>query len=640
MIHLNNLNLSFGDQVIFDSISWHIKPRERIGLVGDNGAGKTTLLKALLNKIVPDSGRIQITKNVSLGYLQQDALQLTGGALLEELIASVAVVAELEHEIYTLHETLATLSETALNYEATLKRLGNIQHEFEARGGFQIEMNAKRILSGLGFAENDFSKNVSTFSGGWQMRIALAKLLLQNPSLLLLDEPTNHLDIQTMEWLEGYLQNYDGTIIVISHDRYFLQRIVTKIVLLDRGTLTEYTGNYTQFTAQRKLMLDQLQQQYERQKGEIARLERFIERFRYKASKASQVQSRVKQLEKIKRIVPPSAQKSIHFYFPQSVSSGRITLEMENVSQRYGNKTVFSNGNFKIERNDKIALIGKNGAGKSTLCRLIIGSEPPHSGSVKLGFKVKQAFYAQETANSIRGSNSILDEISRKAPYLEPGKLRTLLGCFLFSGDDVHKPLGVLSGGEKSRLALALLLLQESNFLVLDEPTNHLDENSKAVLRDALRAYQGTLVLVSHDRYFIDQIVNKVIEIEDGRVAVHLGNYSEYLDRKQQTEAAAADTQSNKKAAVKNGVKKSKEQKRLEAEERKKRYAEQKDHETRVGPIEQKIEILETEKAEIEIEMARADFYNNAENAKNISQKYKQITDSLQSLYQQWEKLI
>jgi ATP-binding cassette subfamily F protein 3 len=645
MIHLNNIKLSFRDQIIFDDISWHIKRQERIGLIGDNGAGKTTLLRMLMREQSPDQGKINIAKDVTLGYLPQEPIEVKGKGLLDEVLSAVAALKTIEKEIEQLQHALADLRTDSVEYRQSSQRLGTLQHQFEDLGGFQLEAQTKKILAGLGFSENDYEKRVETFSGGWQMRIALAKLLLINPRLLLLDEPTNHLDIQTLEWLEIFLQNYQGTIIIVSHDRFFLQRIVSKIILLERGLLTEYVGSYVDYEKKRQLIEEKLWQQYEHQKEEIARIEHFIERFRYKATKASQVQSRVKQLEKIKVIIPPSAQKKIHFYFPAATQSGRIVSELQGVSHAYNGRTVLEGIDLKIERYEKISLVGVNGAGKSTLCRIMTGIESPTSGTVQPGHNVKVSFYAQETADALRGDQSVLDEALTVTPYIELSRLRNLLGCFLFTGDAVYKPLSVLSGGEKSRLALAKMMLVESNLLILDEPTNHLDLSSKDVLKNALKAYSGTIILVSHDRFFLDQIVERVIEVRQKQIRDFHGNYSYYLEKREILETAELATKtepvnSSLKSDSLMSPKKSKEQKRQEASERQQKYELQMTQESVLKPVESQIEQLEARKAEIEHKMTQGDFYNQPNRARTMLQEYKQITAQLRGLYEKWETLI
>ncbi|MCI0514470.1 ABC-F family ATP-binding cassette domain-containing protein [candidate division KSB1 bacterium] len=645
MIHLNNLKLSFRDQLIFEDVSWHIKRQERIGLIGANGAGKTTLLRLLMREQLPDQGKINIAKDVTLGYLPQEPIEVKGKGLLDEVLSAVAALKSIEKEIEQLQHALADLLPDSVAYRQASQRLGTLQHQFEDLGGFQLEAQAKKILAGLGFSEHDYEKRVETFSGGWQMRIALAKLLLINPGLLLLDEPTNHLDIQTLEWLESYLQNYPGTIIIVSHDRFFLQRIVSKIVLLERGQLYEYVGSYVDYEKKRQLIEEKLWQQYEHQKEEIARIEHFIDRFRYKATKASQVQSRIKQLEKIKLIIPPSAQKKIHFYFPTATQSGRIVSELQGVSHAYNHKTVLENIDLKIERYEKIALVGVNGAGKSTLCRIITGIESPTSGTFQTGHNVKVSFYAQETADALRGDQSVLDEALTMAPYIELSRLRSLLGCFLFTGDAVYKPLSVLSGGEKSRLALAKMLLVESNLLILDEPTNHLDLESKEVLKNALKAYSSTMILVSHDRFFLDQIVERVVEVRQKKVRDFPGNYSYYLEKRELLEIADINNQiapaiTDPQTVALTGSKKNKEQKRQEASERQKKYELQVAQQTILKPVESQIEQFEARKIEIEHAMAQADFYSQPDRARMMLQEYKQITTELRELYEKWETLI
>ena len=636
MIQLQNLHLSFNSQVIFNGISWHIKRKERIGLVGPNGAGKTTLLKAIIGQMTPDKGEVQVAKNVTLGYLPQQAVETRGKPLLEEVLSSVAEIKTIENEMLQLQEFLSRSHDNQRKIEGKLKRLGYLQHRFEELGGFHLEYQAKKILTGLGFEEAHWDRPCETFSGGWQMRIALGKLLLQQPNLLLLDEPTNHLDIQAMEWLEGYLYKYPGTIIVVSHDRFFLNRIVAKIVSLERGKLTEYAGSYAFFERERQHYDEQLWMQYERQKEEIERIQKFIDRFRYKASKAAQVQSRIKKLEKMEKIIPPAQRKKTNFHFPAAVRSGRVVFQLNNVSKVYGEHTVFQEINLTIERGARIALVGINGAGKSTLSRILAEFENPSAGEMTRGYQVKLSFYAQETADALSGDQSVLDELLAIAPYANIGYLRTLLGCFLFHGDDVCKPVSVLSGGEKSRLALAKIMFQESNVLILDEPTNHLDIDGKDVLQNALKDYQGTLILVSHDRYFLDHVITRVIEIADGRIQEFLGNYSYYLSKRE--ELLSPENTSEEKLSTKpvKRTKKSRDQRRHEAEARQLKYRIRREKETQLREIESEIELKETRKAEIEAKLADVSVYSNPELSRELMLEYKKITAELAVLYEKW----
>lgn len=637
MIHLQNLYLSFNSQVVFEGISWHIKRQERIGLVGPNGTGKTTLMRVIIGQLAPDKGEIQVAKKVTFGYLPQQAIETKGRPLLGEVLSGVAEIKVIENEIEQLQEFLSNRQHNQREISRKLKRFGELQHRFEELGGFQLEYQAKKILTGLGFAEDHWDRPCETFSGGWQMRIALGKLLLQQPTLLLLDEPTNHLDIQSMEWLESYLFKYPGTIIIVSHDRFFLNRIVAKIVSLERGKLTEYSGSYSFFEKAKQHHDAQLWMQYEQQKAEIERIQRFIDRFRYKASKASQVQSRIKKLEKMQKIIPPSQLKNIHFRFPAAVRSGRIVFQLNNISKYYNNHRVFTDVNLTIERGDRIALVGINGAGKSTLGRILADYENPTDGEIIRGYQIKLSFYAQETADALNSETSVLDELVAIAPKANLGYLRTILGCFLFHDDDVFKPVNVLSGGEKSRLALAKVLLQESNVLLLDEPTNHLDIDGKDVLQNALKDYQGTIILVSHDRYFLDHIVTKVVELADGRIREFLGNYSYYLSKREESSTAEQARGEKISTNAMKGSKKSKAQKRQEAEQRQIEYKSRQEKQAQIREIESEIEWKEARKAEIEAKLADVSVYANQELSRELMTEYRRIMTELAVLYEKWE---
>jgi ATP-binding cassette subfamily F protein 3 len=539
MIQLSGAGKRFGHKLLFENVDWLITNRDHIGLVGGNGTGKSTLMKVLAGMDTFDYGSLTIAKGASAGYLPQDGLTLSGRTVFAECMSVFDDVRAMEQELESLTHSMAELDHTGPEYAAVADRYERVEHEFRARDGYSIEAEVGRVLMGLGFGKDDWQRLTDEFSGGWQMRLALAKLLLQKPNLLLLDEPTNHLDLEARNWLEEYLQNYPYTFLLISHDRYFLDVTVDKIAEIWNKRFWFYTGNYDKFLAQKTQRNEQLQAAYKNQRDRIEQLEVFINRFRYQATKAKQVQSRIKELEKIDRIEVPPEEKSIHFKFPQPKASGRIVAEFENVAKRYpgkngaGEKEVFRDVNFMIERGDRIALVGVNGAGKSTLIKLLAGTEPLSAGEFRLGHNVLPDYFAQDQYKELDPDARILDDLGAISPRSTETELRSLLGCFLFSEDDVFKKIGVLSGGERGRYALLRLLLHPANFLLLDEPTNHLDMRAKDVLLSALVEYTGTVVFVSHDRYFIDKLATRVFEIGAGKVEIFPGNYEDYLWRKE-----------------------------------------------------------------------------------------------------------
>jgi ATP-binding cassette, subfamily F, member 3 len=539
MIQLSGAGKRFGHKLLFENVDWLITNRDHIGVVGGNGTGKSTLMKVLAGMDTFDYGSLTIAKGTSAGYLPQDGLTLSGRTVFAECMSVFDDVRAMEQELESLTHSMAELDHTGPEYAAVADRYERVEHEFRARDGYSIEAEVGRVLMGLGFGKDDWQRLTDEFSGGWQMRLALAKLLLQKPNLLLLDEPTNHLDLEARNWLEEYLQNYPYTFLLISHDRYFLDVTVDKIAEIWNKRFWFYTGNYDKFLAQKTQRNEQLQAAYKNQRDRIEQLEVFINRFRYQATKAKQVQSRIKELEKIDRIEVPPEEKSIHFKFPQPKASGRIVAEFENVAKRYpgkngaGEKEVFRDVNFMIERGDRIALVGVNGAGKSTLIKLLAGTEPLSAGEFRLGHNVLPDYFAQDQYKELDPDARILDDLGAISPRSTETELRSLLGCFLFSEDDVFKKIGVLSGGERGRYALLRLLLHPANFLLLDEPTNHLDMRAKDVLLSALVEYTGTVVFVSHDRYFIDKLATRVFEIGAGKVEIFPGNYEDYLWRKE-----------------------------------------------------------------------------------------------------------
>ena len=546
MLSLQNAGKRFGPRELFLDANWLIRAREKTALVGANGTGKSTLMKVLAGLEHLDNGSMQQTRGMSIGYLPQDGLQLSGRTIFEECLTVFDSLHQMEDEIELLAGQLSTLDHTSPEYDAAAERYSTLQERFHALDGYALDAQVGSVLTGLGFGKEDWSRSTNEFSGGWQMRIALAKLLLAKPNLLLLDEPTNHLDLETRNWLEEYLKSYPFGYILISHDRYFLDVTIDRTVEIWNKRLHLYSGNYTKYLKEKDERREQLTASWRNQRIQIEHLESFINRFRAQATKAKQVQSRIKELEKIERIEIPEDEPIMHFKFPQPPPSGRMVVEAESLSKSYGVKKVFSNARFSIERGDRVALVGVNGAGKSTLIRLLSGQEAPTSGTVKLGHNVVSEYFAQDQYKVLDPESRMLDEINSAAPKVPAVELRSLLGCFLFTGDDVFKPLGVLSGGERNRFALAKILVSPSNFLLLDEPTNHLDMRAKDVLLEAIAAFSGTVVFVSHDRYFIDRLATRVIEVENGAITTYEGNYEDYLRRKEALTAASSnDTQKN-----------------------------------------------------------------------------------------------
>jgi ATP-binding cassette subfamily F protein 3 len=533
MIQLSGAGKRFGHKLLFEDCDWLITPKERTGLVGANGTGKSTLLKILCGMESLDYGSLSFMKGITAGYLPQDGLTLSGRSIFAECMSVFADLHEMEQELEMLHHKLGELDPAGAEYSAAADRLHHIDSEFRNRDGYAIEAQVGTVLDGLGFRKEDWTRRTEEFSGGWQMRIALAKLLLEKPNMLLLDEPTNHLDLEARNWLETYLENYPYAYVLISHDRYFLDITVSRTVEIWNKKVQFYSGNYESYLRQKEERRAQLESAYRNQRERIEQLEAFISRFRAQATKAKQVQSRIKELEKIERVEVPPDEQTIHFSFPQPKPSGRIVAEFKDVSKSYGSKHVFSDASFIIERGDRIALVGINGAGKSTMIKLLAGTEPLTAGSYTLGHNAVPDYFAQDQYKELNPDARMLDDLGDAAPRSTQTELRTLLGCFLFSDDEVFKRIGVLSGGERNRYALARMLLAPSNFLLLDEPTNHLDMRAKDVLLESLSKYTGTIVFVSHDRYFIDNLATRIFEIEDGHVHVYPGNYEDYLWRKQ-----------------------------------------------------------------------------------------------------------
>src|SRR5262245_44480671 len=553
MIQLSELTKSFGDRVLFDHVTWQITPRERVGLCGPNGAGKTTLLKMMAGLDEPDSGAVLKPSALTVGYLPQDGLAHSGHSLFEEASSAFEHLLAMKTEMHALEERLGDPSIPESEHDAMLARYSDLQDQFRLGDGYSIELKTATVLGGLGFKTTDFDRATETFSGGWQMRIALAKLLLRAPNLLLLDEPTNHLDLEARNWLEEYLNAYPHAVILVSHDRFFLDAVVTRIADLTLRTLTDYVGNYSAYLVAHEARIEQMRKSKREQDEEVARVKMFIDRFRYQATKASQVQSRIKMLEKVVTIEVPPERKKIHFDFPTCNKSGRTVLEIKHAGKAYGDLVVFKKIELHIERGDRIALVGPNGVGKSTLMRMLSGEEPPDSGQRIEGHNVVMQYFAQDEANRLDPAITVHETLAAGSPLHMVPMIRNILGGFLFSGDDVYKKVRVLSGGERTRLAVARMLLRPSNTLLLDEPTNHLDLDSKEVLLDALVDYGGTLIFVSHDRYFVERLATKIIEIGNGTAIVYPGTYQEFLWHKEHVDGSGAGGAGQPEAARKAG---------------------------------------------------------------------------------------
>ena len=627
MIQLQGAGKRFGHKLLFENCDWLITPKERTGLVGANGTGKTTLLKILAGMESLDYGILSLQKGITQGYLPQDGLTLSGRSIFAECMSVFSDLRDMEQELEALHHSLGELDPASAEYSAAADRLHHIDTEFRNRDGYAIEAQVGAVLDGLGFQKEDWTRHTEHFSGGWQMRIALAKLLLEKPNMLLLDEPTNHLDLEARNWLEQYLANYPHAYVLISHDRYFLDVTVNKTVEIWNKRVNFYSGNYDAYLRQKDERRAQLEAAYRNQRERIDQLEAFISRFRYQATKAKQVQSRIKELEKIERIEIPPEEHTIHFSFPQPKPSGRIVAEFKDVAKNYGDKHVFSGATFIIERGDRIALVGVNGAGKSTMIKLLAGTEPLTAGAYTLGHNALPDYFAQDQYKELDPNARMLDDLSHAAARSTQTELRTLLGCFLFSDDDVFKRIGVLSGGERNRYALARMLLAPSNFLLLDEPTNHLDMRAKDVLLEALRKYSGTVVFVSHDRYFIDNLATRIFEIEDGHVHVYPGNYEDYLWRKQGGPSPAAPEHAPEPVAVAAGPVEHK--KRVNPIKLKKLKDRLREVEERVASLEFEIALHEA---------ALADF-TSAEETVRLSELVSARRTELETRVAEWEEL-
>jgi ATP-binding cassette subfamily F protein 3 len=658
VIQLSDLTKSFGDRVLFDHVTWQISLRERVGLCGPNGAGKTTLLRMLAGLDEPDGGSIIRPATLTTGYLPQDGIVHSGRSVFDEACLAFAPLLALKDEMHDIEARLGDPSVPSDEHDAMLARYSDLQDRFRLGDGYSFELKTKTVLAGLGFSEEDLSKPTETFSGGWQMRLALAKLLLSQPNLLLLDEPTNHLDLEARNWLEEFLSAYPHSVIVVSHDRFFLDKVVTRIADLNLRTLTDYHGNYSEYIVERDARLDRLRQAKREQDAEIARVKQFIDRFRYQATKAAQVQSRIKMLEKVVPIEAPPERQRIHFTFPACAKSGRTVLEIKGVHKAYGTRVVLDKVSLHFERGDRVALVGPNGAGKSTLMRILSGVEAPDSGQRLEGHQLVMQYFAQDEATRLDPALTVYETLAAGSPLHMVPAIRNILGGFLFSGDDVYKRAAVLSGGERTRLAVARMLLRPSNTLLLDEPTNHLDLDSKEVLLEALEDYGGTLILVSHDRYFVEKLATKIIEVGHGDAVVFPGTYPEFLWHKSQIDrepaqapppplpkklerarpARAASRPTPQPSANGDGALQHEARKRQRSEERRQKQAAAQ-LQSKIAELESRIADREQAIRELEATMAAPGFYEDHEAAKPLIDRHQMLMWEVGDLMHQWEEL-
>ncbi len=635
MIYLNEVSKQFGPKILFNKISFHLRPKERVGLIGANGTGKTTLLRIICNDEPYDSGSITIRKNAKVARLAQE-LETNDRSILHRVVWGDGVFADIRKNLDRLEQDSKLHEEEP---EEWSRQYGNWQHKLEQLNGYDREIRAKSILSGLGFHDHHMEEPLSKFSGGWRMRVELAKLLLEDPDVLLLDEPTNHLDLKSVVWLEGFLKNFQGSLLLISHDRSFLNGLVHRIAELDRGTLNEYKGDYESYEILKKEREALLEAAASNQQRRIAEVERFIERFRAKNTKATQVQSRIKMLNKMERIETTSQAKTVGFRFPQPARCGRVVLELKNINKSYGDLKVYQNFSAQLERGFKVALVGENGAGKSTLLKLMAEVLPIDSGELVPGHNVTRAYYAQHHSESLDPDRSVLDTMEGVAGHLTLTQKRNILGSFLFSGDDVEKKVGVLSGGERSRLSLAKMLVSPSSLLLLDEPTNHLDIKSCEVLAAALADYEGTLVTISHDRFFLDGIINRVWEIDSGNLKEYVGNYSDYEWAKAREAEALEATANTSEKKKESSEKSDKDRKREEAELRNRKYKKLKPLQTELVSLENKLEQVMEEKQKVELILADQEIYqaDNKQKLQETLEQQRSLSREEQTLMEQWE---
>ncbi len=640
MIDLINVSLQFNGKYLFKDVNYKISSGDKISLVGANGTGKSSLLKIIAGELEPESGRVQKQKDISIGYLPQENITHAGNTLLEEASSALSDIVRLQEKEKELQSELAKVNLSETERDDLIHQLGEVHTRLIELDSYSAKAKVEKILKGLGFEEEDFDRLTTTFSGGWQMRIALAKILISQNDILLLDEPTNHLDIDSLDWLTGFLKSYRGALVVVSHDKNFVNQVTDKTLEIYLGRFYTFKGDYDSYLKYKQERDIQAIHQYELQQKKIRETERFIERFRYKATKARQVQSRIKQLEKLELVELPESKNEIDIRFPTPPQSGKIPIQLKSISKSFGEKTVLKNIDLAIERGDKIAFVGPNGAGKTTLAKIIAGVLPFDSGERIIGHNTFISYYAQDVADNLNPEIDIIDSVYGVNEEKTVGELRSLLGSFLFTGDDVFKKVGVLSGGEKSRVALCKILLTKANLIVLDEPTNHLDIDSKKILQKALVEFSGSLVIVSHDVDFLRPIVNKVLDIRKSGLKFYHGDIDYYLFKRNELLNDATRIERINSANLKNSNSDNlnrKEQKRMEAELRQKKYNATKDLTKEIENIEKQISLLEEENKLIQSKLADPDFYSNAEEVKTTNKRFREIEKQLEQLLIKWE---